>query len=487
MSSPGQIIGTIAGGIIGAFIPGGYIALGASIGGMIGGAIDPPKGPHIQGPRLNDLAVQLTGYGNPIPRVYGTTALFGTIFWVENNALKETTIEQEQGGKGGPTQTSTTYSYSATFALGLCQGPIAGIKRVWISGKLIYDASASGLGASMASAEAASGFRVYLGTDDQLPDPRMQAALGVANTPAYRGLSYIVFEDLQLADYGNSLMGAQVKVEVVCSATISRTSSQIYKVETTSGGTPCAVWYDGVTSYHWYYLSDNNIAVWASRDNVKSEYVGSFLAETYPAFPDSIGMMRNGRSETPTFPYRYYDYPSVTYMLRFVGISGEIKSTVVWPDAAYLHVTAGLADNNQAYARSQIGFYIWVGQALAAFIPWYVVYDVAYDDNYFYVTDATVGLTALRLLVVDRNTFLHQEYSLAVTLQNSPDVCCANGYAYIHSDQKIYRFDGVEIVYYCAGFPGLDNASDPHYFHCNGDVFFAANRRNKLIYATPVP
>ena len=43
----------------------------------------------------------------------------------------------------------------------------------------------------------------------------MQAALGVANTPAYRGLAYIVFNDLELAPYSNSLAGVQVKVEVV--------------------------------------------------------------------------------------------------------------------------------------------------------------------------------------------------------------------------------------------------------------------------------
>lgn len=36
----------------------------------------------------------------------------------------------------------------------------------------------------------------------------MQADLGVANTPV-RGLSYIVFYDLPLANYGNSLAGAQ--------------------------------------------------------------------------------------------------------------------------------------------------------------------------------------------------------------------------------------------------------------------------------------
>lgn len=251
MSSAGQIIGGIAGATIGLFV--GNPILGAQLGMMAGGLIDPPKGPKIEGPRLSDLSVQLTGYGNPIPRVYGTTALMGTIFWVENNALKETATTQESGGKGGGGgQETTTYSYSATFALGLCQGPIDGIKRIWISGKLVYDAGAPDANTALASAEFSGGgflsgsrvwnevanwwlnaliggirFTVYQGTNDQLPDPRMQASLGVDNTPAYRGLSYIVFEDLQLADYGNSLMGAQIKVEVVASGQVSGLSEFI--------------------------------------------------------------------------------------------------------------------------------------------------------------------------------------------------------------------------------------------------------------------
>lgn len=226
MSSPGQIIGGIAGAVIGAFA--GMPMLGASIGMAIGGAIDPPKGPKVEGPRLDDLAVQVTGYGNPIPRIYGTMATMGAIFWVENNALKETATTEQLGGKGGgASQESTTYSYSATFALGLCQGEIGGIRRIWISGKLVYDAADASLGAALATGGSLGkygSFTLYTGTADQMPNPRMQATLGASTTPAYRGLAYIVFEDLQLADFGNSLMGAQIKVEVVPAAAPVMTS-----------------------------------------------------------------------------------------------------------------------------------------------------------------------------------------------------------------------------------------------------------------------
>lgn len=219
----GQWAGAIVGAVAGFFTGGStwyytaaMMASGASMGASIGGMLDPPKGPHLFGPRLSDLTQQSSSYGQIIPRVYGSVALLGNVFWIENNALKETSHTEEQGGKGGGSSSeTTTYTYSSTFALGLCAGPIVGIRRIWASGTLIYDAGSSDISTMIASNASVSGWRLYLGNDTQQPDPRMQAALGIANTPAFRGLAYIVFDDFDLGKYGNTLMGAQIKVEVL--------------------------------------------------------------------------------------------------------------------------------------------------------------------------------------------------------------------------------------------------------------------------------
>lgn len=220
-SSTGQILGYVVGAVVGYFTGGtgwalvGNVLTGAGAGGAIGGMLDPPKGPTLTGPRLGDLSVQTSTYGAQIPRIYGTVATMGNVFWLEGGRLKETITKKKSGGKGGGGGSKIkTYSYSATFAVGLCKGPIAGVRRIWVGSKLIYDAGAGDIESIIASNQAATTFRVYLGTEDQDPDPRMQADKGVANTPAYRGLAYIVLYDYQLADHGNSLMGAQVKVEV---------------------------------------------------------------------------------------------------------------------------------------------------------------------------------------------------------------------------------------------------------------------------------
>lgn len=270
MSSVGQALGMVVGGVIGAFVPGSYIALGASIGGMIGSAIDPPKGPNTQGPRLSDLKQQTSSYGVPIPRIYGKDAVFGNVFWIENNRIKEVATKKKTGGKGGGSKGSVTeYSYYGTFALGVCLGPVAAIKRIWLNGKLFYVGKSSDLVTIVGSTQVEQYFTAYLGTDDQMPDPRMQAALGVNGTPAYRGLCYIVFKDIALADYGNTIVGMQIKVEVLKNAT---SGPAVIYTTTAFGGT---------TYPHIANLDDGLISINACRtgDYVRRYQAGWAIAD----------------------------------------------------------------------------------------------------------------------------------------------------------------------------------------------------------------
>lgn len=219
MSSTGQIVGYVVGAVVGYFTgPTGGMMAYAAVGGAIGSMLDPPKGPKLTGPRLTDLNQQLSAYGVTIPRVYGSVALTGNIFWIENNALKESSHTSGGGKGGGGGAETTTYSYSATFAIGLCEGPIIGVRRIWAMGNLIYDAGSNDIDTMIVSNKAVGGFRIHLGDDTQLPDARMQASLGIGACPAYRGLAYIVFDDFELEKYGNTLMGAQIKVEVMTAA-----------------------------------------------------------------------------------------------------------------------------------------------------------------------------------------------------------------------------------------------------------------------------
>lgn len=167
--------------------------------------------------KLSSRRWQGSEYGGDIPRIYGTVGIEGSqIIWLEHNKLKEKVKKKKSGGKGGGGGTVTkTYSYYATFALMLCQGEVAGVRRIWCGDKLIYNAGSDDLETIIASNQAAKGWKLYRGTDDQLPDPRYEADVGVGNAPAFRGYTYIAFYDFALADYSNTLQAAQFKVELV--------------------------------------------------------------------------------------------------------------------------------------------------------------------------------------------------------------------------------------------------------------------------------
>jgi Putative phage tail protein len=205
--------------------------IGFLVGSYLGGFLE--EGPHSEGPRLNDRAIQASTYGIPIPIVRGTARVAGNIIWAE--PLREVSKDDNVGGKGGPSATQTTYSYFGTFAISLCANEITAVRKIWADGKLIYDASDGNSGPlGIAPSEAffqhiniddvALPLVVYLGSETQTADPTMQAYLGAGNVPAYRGQAYVVFTDFPLERFGNRI--PNLSFEVVESGAIADVVTQ---------------------------------------------------------------------------------------------------------------------------------------------------------------------------------------------------------------------------------------------------------------------
>jgi hypothetical protein len=176
-------------------------AIGAVLGNQVDRAILKPKGR--QGPRLGELSVQTSSYGLAIPRLFGTMRVAGTVIWATD--LRE---ETHRGGGGKAGGSTTSYSYSASFAVALSARRIEDVRRIWADGKLLRGAAGDWKGET--------GFRLHRGDEAQPVDPLIASAEGVALTPAHRGIAYAVFEDLQLADYGNRI--PSLTFEVVADA-----------------------------------------------------------------------------------------------------------------------------------------------------------------------------------------------------------------------------------------------------------------------------
>ena len=180
-----NVVGTMIGGPIGG-------AIGAALGQVIDSRfLFAPKGR--QGPRLSDLRLQTSRYGDQMPRLYGTIRVAGSVIWATDLVEHRT---RQSAGKGQPKV--TTYSYSASFAVALSSRRVLAVRRIWADGNLLRGAAGdfkSALGA----------FRLHRGEEDQALDPLIAAHKGQAATPAHRGVAYAVFENLQLADFGNRI------------------------------------------------------------------------------------------------------------------------------------------------------------------------------------------------------------------------------------------------------------------------------------------
>src|SRR5262249_16066789 len=81
----------------------------------------------------------------------------------------------------------------------VCEGPIDSVLRVWADSQLL-DLSQYTL-------------TMYMGGEDQNPDPFMQSFDGVNATPAYRGMAYVVFQDFPLAAYANRIPNFTFEVQ----------------------------------------------------------------------------------------------------------------------------------------------------------------------------------------------------------------------------------------------------------------------------------
>lgn len=192
----GSAIGTMVGGPIGSAIGS---AIGATVGGMIDQRLLSPT-QRLEGPRLKSLDGISATEGAPIPRAYGRVRLGGQVIWATKFEEQVAVVRAgKSGGKSslGPKARTTTYSYYANVAIGLCEGPIAMVRRIWADGKPLDLTKVT--------------MRVYRGDESQMPDPLILARQG--ETPAYRGLAYVVFERLPLENYGNRL--PQLSFEVV--------------------------------------------------------------------------------------------------------------------------------------------------------------------------------------------------------------------------------------------------------------------------------
>ncbi|MEC3862228.1 glycoside hydrolase/phage tail family protein [Mesobacterium sp. TK19101] len=199
LSAAGAAIGSSVGGSL---LGLSMTAVGRFAGATLGRALDQrlmgQGAEAVETGRVDRLRITGAGEGRAVPQAWGRVRLGGHVIWATQFAEHVST--SGGGGKGAPSQPKVRqYSYSVSLAVALCEGVITGVNRVWADGVEIAVTDLN--------------MRVYDGSADQMPDPKMEAVEGAGAVPAYRGTAYVVIEDLMLERFGNRV--PQFSFEVV--------------------------------------------------------------------------------------------------------------------------------------------------------------------------------------------------------------------------------------------------------------------------------
>jgi len=304
-----QLVLTLAGGVLGGGVAGGLgQSLGALFGAYVGGILDRELfGPQqdrrtVEGARLTELNLSGSAYGQTIPVVWGRMRVPANIIWVRGirEVVRTETETVGGGGKGGgggggtQTITRTSYHYYADVALGICEAPVTSIYRIWLD-KTPLDP------------EHVDEIRTYYGDETQSTDPLIQAVEGTDRTPAFRGLSYVVLENLYLTPYGNRFPNFEIEVYRGSRADVADARHLVRSV--------CLI----PASGEWAY--EPNVV----RSRVRNSNINSNAGRKAADFAVSI---ENLKREVPNV-----EWVSVVY--AWFGTSVDVATCSIRPEAEY--------------------------------------------------------------------------------------------------------------------------------------------------------
>src|SRR5690554_1456121 len=160
----------------------------------------------VPGQKLGEIAAQTAKEGEPRLIVWGTVRPIGGNLVAVQEPPRIERRKHKSGGKGGGGGSSTTTEHPhRTYAIGICEGPITGIRRVWRNNKLVYDGRPGSTWGAKNNSVFLRKARFFLGGYDQMPSADLEKIFGVGNVPAMRGTAYMVMADEDLSDMGGAV------------------------------------------------------------------------------------------------------------------------------------------------------------------------------------------------------------------------------------------------------------------------------------------
>lgn len=177
----------------------------------------------------NEFSFSVSAYGGILPIVFGSDKLNGNVIWASPVVDKTLIVEKE-----------VVLYKTVSFALAVCEGVINGMLRMWVGERLIVDnrakvdeegviqpdADGFVIGftvdltdpesplRSLSETERTTTVSVFSGSETQIPEGVLVDEEGYDNTPAYRGVAYILFENFLVADSSVPTVAAEISANV---------------------------------------------------------------------------------------------------------------------------------------------------------------------------------------------------------------------------------------------------------------------------------
>lgn len=179
---------------------------------------------------IADFQINTASYGEVVPEILGTTRVSGNIIDYEDFTAHEHKTTTRTGKGGGSKHTDISYTYTVAAAIALCEGPIAGIGKVW-KDKEVYQYPNESIQLTLFNGEIAQAPWPYMTSkhpDKALPYSGLAYMAGVVDLGERGSLPQYNFEvygklrdtgdgtDVNPADYIEHVLqsvGADVQIE----------------------------------------------------------------------------------------------------------------------------------------------------------------------------------------------------------------------------------------------------------------------------------
>lgn len=156
----------------------------------------------IKGTRITDFAKTSADVGNTIPFLYGRAPVTGNVIFAALPPKENRQVKRQ--GKGGVKQ--ETFTYTTSYAISFCRGPIQGYWWIKRNGKVVYSQDpVAPIEDQAYAAKWAAKVMMYNGTSSQMPNSTIESYKGSGRVSAFRYLAYIVVPNEDITEGGGAI------------------------------------------------------------------------------------------------------------------------------------------------------------------------------------------------------------------------------------------------------------------------------------------